>query len=152
MGQPTHRGACHLSGLKEALVIDVGGTTMDIGVLTNSFPRESFLSVNIGGISTHFRMPDILSIGIGVGTLMREIIDGEILIEPDSVGYHLLQQATSFGGNRLTLSDVLINCKLERWSGSQHTEQFILDEVFCQRVYRTMVATVGAIDGSIGFK
>lgn len=56
------RGACRLSGLKEALVIDVGGTTTDIGVLTNGFPRESSLAVNIGGVRTHFRMPDILSI------------------------------------------------------------------------------------------
>ena len=136
------RGACHLSGLKEALVIDVGGTTTDIGVLTNGFPRESALAVNIGGIRTHFRMPDILSIGIGGGTLVSETIDGEILMGPDSVGYRLLQQATSFGGDRLTLSDVLINCNPMRWSGPQPTVQPTLDAAFCQRVYRTMIATV----------
>ena len=33
------RGAAYLSGLKDALVVDIGGTTTDIGVLVNGFPR-----------------------------------------------------------------------------------------------------------------
>lgn len=136
------RGACHLSGLKEALVIDVGGTTTDIGVLTNGFPRESSLAVNIGGVRTQFRMPDILSIGIGGGTLVRETREGEVLIGPDSVGYRLLQQAMSFGGDQLTLSDVLINCEPERWPGPQPTVRPTLDASFCQRVYHAMIARV----------
>ena len=33
------RGAAFLSGLKDAIVIDIGGTTTDIGVLQSGFPR-----------------------------------------------------------------------------------------------------------------
>ena len=35
------RGAMFLSGLQEAIVVDVGGTTTDVGVLRNGFPREA---------------------------------------------------------------------------------------------------------------
>ena len=32
------RGAAYLSGLKNALVVDIGGTTTDAGILVNGFP------------------------------------------------------------------------------------------------------------------
>ena len=35
------RGASYLSQVKNAIVIDVGGTTTDLGVIQNEFPRES---------------------------------------------------------------------------------------------------------------
>lgn len=58
------RGASFLTGLKDAVVVDVGGTTTDLGVLTHGFPRESMLAVEIGGVRTNFRMPDIISIAL----------------------------------------------------------------------------------------
>jgi N-methylhydantoinase A/oxoprolinase/acetone carboxylase beta subunit len=59
------RGAAYLSGLSDALVADIGGTTTDIGMLSAGFPRETSVNANIGGVRTNFRMPDILSIGLG---------------------------------------------------------------------------------------
>ncbi len=59
------RGASYLSQLKNAIVIDVGGTTTDLGVIQNGFPRESSVAVTIGGVRTNFRMPDVVSIGLG---------------------------------------------------------------------------------------
>ena len=44
------RGASYLAGLKDAVVLDVGGTTSDIGVLVDGFPRESSLAVDVGGV------------------------------------------------------------------------------------------------------
>ena len=35
------RGAAFLSGLKDAIVIDIGGTSTDVGVLKDGFPREA---------------------------------------------------------------------------------------------------------------
>lgn len=43
------RGASYLSNLKNAIVVDVGGTTTDLGVIQNGFPRESSVAVTIGG-------------------------------------------------------------------------------------------------------
>lgn len=56
------RGASYLSRMDDAIVIDVGGTTTDLGVIQNGFPRESSVAVTIGGVRTNFRMPDVVSI------------------------------------------------------------------------------------------
>ena len=48
--------------------IDVGGTTTDVGQLKNGFPREANSVVQVGGVRTLFRMPDLLSIGLGGGS------------------------------------------------------------------------------------
>lgn len=101
------RGAAFLSGVSDGLVIDIGGTTTDIGVLVHSFPRESSLNVDIGGVRTNFRMPDILALGLGGGSLVRN--DGEDLaIGPQSVGYRILEEAIVFGGGTLTATDIAV--------------------------------------------
>ena len=65
------RGASYLSRRDDAIVIDVGGTTTDLGVLSHGFPRESGVAVTIGGVRTNFRMPDVVSIGLGGGSIVR---------------------------------------------------------------------------------
>jgi N-methylhydantoinase A/oxoprolinase/acetone carboxylase beta subunit len=100
------RGAAFLSGARDAMVADVGGTTTDIGVLLRGFPRESSVSAEIGGVRTNFRMPDVMSIALGGGTLVR---DGEALvIGPESVGFRLTERALVFGGDTLTLTDIAV--------------------------------------------
>jgi len=101
------RGAGSLSETKNGIVIDVGGTTTDGGVLINYFPRESTRAAQIGGVLTNFRMPDIVSVGIGGGTIVR--FNGEeCTLGPDSVGYQLKEKAIAFGGDEFTLSDCFI--------------------------------------------
>ena len=48
------RGAALLAGLKEAMVVDIGGTTSDVGMLMHGFPREAAMSVDIGGRAHQF--------------------------------------------------------------------------------------------------
>lgn len=98
------RGAAHLSGLLDAMVVDVGGTTSDIGQLRNGFPREANSVVEVGGVRTLFRMPDLLSIGVGGGSHVAP--DGTV--GPLSVGYRLPQDALIFGGSQLTSSDIAV--------------------------------------------
>ncbi|CAN3700049.1 MULTISPECIES: hydantoinase/oxoprolinase family protein [unclassified Microbacterium] len=96
------RGAAFLSGAQNAIVVDVGGTTSDLGVLVDGFPRESTLPRDIGGVRTNFRMPDILSLGIGGGT----IIDPRTgAVGPGSVGYRIAEEGLLFGGSTPTLTD-----------------------------------------------
>ncbi len=104
------RGAALLAGLKEAMVVDIGGTTSDVGMLMHGFPREASVSVDIGGVRTNFRMPDVLSIGLGGGSLVRD--DGA-RIGPDSVGYELTKRALVFGGEELTTTDIVVAAGLE---------------------------------------
>jgi N-methylhydantoinase A/oxoprolinase/acetone carboxylase beta subunit len=99
------RGAAYLSGLDDAMVVDVGGTTTDVGQIKGGFPRESNAVVRIGGVRTLFRMPDLLSIGLGGGSHVEG--DGPT-VGPVSVGYRLTREARIFGGTRLTTSDVAV--------------------------------------------
>jgi N-methylhydantoinase A/oxoprolinase/acetone carboxylase beta subunit len=107
------RGAAFLTGIKEALVVDVGGTTADIGALRHGFPREANAVVRIGGVRTLFRMPDLFSFGLGGGSLVREG-PGGVTIGPDSVGFRLPERSRIFGGPDLTTSDIAVAAGLLR--------------------------------------
>lgn len=102
------RGASYLSRQKNAIVIDVGGTTTDFGVIQNSFPRESSVAATIGGVRTNFRMPDIISIGLGGGSIVRKQPDGSVTVGPDSVGYKITSEALVFGGTTITATDIAV--------------------------------------------
>jgi N-methylhydantoinase A/oxoprolinase/acetone carboxylase beta subunit len=103
------RGAAFLSGLKDAMVVDVGGTSSDVGQLRNGFPREANSVVEVGGVRTLFRMPDLYSIGVGGGSIVRGGGDGGApTVGPDSVGYRLTRDALVFGGGTLTATDAAV--------------------------------------------
>lgn len=101
------RGAYLLTGFSDALVADIGGTTSDIGVLAGGFPRQSTMHVDIGGIRTNFRMPDIISIGLGGGSRVRPGGDA-LTIGPDSIGYRIASESLIFGGDTLTATDLAV--------------------------------------------
>ncbi|MGW6279444.1 hydantoinase/oxoprolinase N-terminal domain-containing protein [Kribbella sp. NPDC055071] len=101
------RGAALLSGLDTCAVVDVGGTTTDVGVLTNGFPREATTEIDVAGVRTNFRMPDVLSIGIGGGSLVAEGND-VVTVGPRSVGYRLTEEALVFGGTTVTATDIAV--------------------------------------------
>lgn len=99
------RGAAFLTGLKDAAVIDVGGTTTDIGMLVAGFPRSRSEGAVIGGIPTNFRVPDVHSFGLGGGSLVSA---APLTIGPQSVGFRLTQKALCFGGDTLTATDIAV--------------------------------------------
>lgn len=99
------RGAYKLTGLKDAIVVDIGGTTSDIGVLQGGFPRESNVIIEIGGVRTNFRMPDIMAVGLGGGSL---VLNEGKTIGPQSVGHKLVTEGLVFGGKTLTTTDILV--------------------------------------------
>jgi N-methylhydantoinase A/oxoprolinase/acetone carboxylase beta subunit len=105
------RGAAFLSGLSEAIVVDIGGTTADIGFVTRGFPRETTAANYIGGVRTNFRMPDVLSIGVGGGSLVESHATG-CRVGPRSVGYRLVEEGLVFGGKTLTASDIAVRAGL----------------------------------------
>ena len=99
------RGAAFLSGVSDGIVVDVGGTSTDVGALVRGFPREASVAVNIAGVRTNFRMPDVLSIALGGGSIVG---DGFRSIGPESVGYRISREALIFGGSTLTATDVAV--------------------------------------------
>jgi len=101
------RGAGFLTGSTDAIVVDVGGTTTDIGFLANGFPRETSGANYVGGVRTNFNMPDILSIALGGGTIISSH-GSDPKVGPESVGFHLPREGLVFGGNTLTATDIAV--------------------------------------------
>ncbi|KAJ4197675.1 hypothetical protein NW755_000372 [Fusarium falciforme] len=111
------RGAAFLvqGELNEAMmVVDIGGTTTDVGLLLETgFPRQQAAYNDLSGVRMNFSCPDIKSIGLGGGSIVRK--DSGVSVGPDSVGYKLTQEAVVFGGKVLTSTDcaVLANPSLK---------------------------------------
>jgi N-methylhydantoinase A/oxoprolinase/acetone carboxylase beta subunit len=99
------RGAAFLSRLRDAIVVDVGGTTSDVGSLERGFPRQANNVVEVGGVRTLFRMPDLLSLGLGGGSLVRDV---PLAVGPVSVGYQLTERSLVFGGEEQTATDIAV--------------------------------------------
>ncbi len=99
------RGAGILASLDDAIVIDVGGTTTDVGVLRGGYPQPAGLDLSIAGVRTNFRMPDLCSIGVGGGSLIDASTGA---VGPASVGFRITSEAMVFGGNQLTLTDIAV--------------------------------------------
>ena len=130
------RGASYLSKLNDAIIIDVGGTTTDIGVLHNGFPRESSVAVTIGGVRTNFRMPDVVSFGLGGGSIIREK-NGAVSVGPDSVGYAITEKALVFGGDVLTATDIAVRlgfAKIGDASRVAHIDAALADKAMARIV------------------
>ncbi|KAF8519819.1 hypothetical protein JB92DRAFT_3112076 [Gautieria morchelliformis] len=102
------------SGGSNIIVVDVGGTTTDVGVLLPSgFPRQAAAFIKVGGVRTNFSMPDVFSIGLGGGSRVRvKNVEGDqsptVTVGPDSTGYQLLTDGLVFGGSTLTATDVVV--------------------------------------------
>lgn len=99
------RGAAYLCEITDAIVLDIGGTTTDAGALVRGFPREAGAAVAVGGVRTNFRMPDLLSIGLGGGSIVSD--DGA-MVGPRSVGNRLTEDARVFGGATMTATDIAV--------------------------------------------
>lgn len=99
------------TGRMDAVVVDVGGTTTDVGLLVGGFPRQAGLLAEIGGVQTNYAIPDTVSVGLGGGSLLRTnaaaTADG-ITLGPDSVGHRLTTESLSFGGSTATSTDVAV--------------------------------------------
>ncbi len=127
------RGGIYLTGNQDGIILDVGGTTSDIGVVVNGFPRETSLESEVGGVLTNFRMPDIVSIAIGGGTIVKEE-DGKIIVGPESVGYNLSSEALIFGGNTITLSDIAVKLGLASFGDASKLDN--LSSEFARKVLK----------------
>ena len=101
------RGAAYLTGMTDGVVVDIGGTTTLVGVLVKGFPRESSIAVEIGGVRTNFRMPDLIATGCGGGTVVSGR-PGEIKLGPQSVGYQLTEKSLAWGGDTVTTTDIAL--------------------------------------------
>ena len=99
------RGAAFLSGVSDGIVVDVGGTSTDVGALAHGSPREASVAIDIAGVRTNFRMPDVVSTALGGGSV---VTSPPLTIGPESVGYRLTEEAMVFGGTTMTATDLAV--------------------------------------------
>jgi N-methylhydantoinase A/oxoprolinase/acetone carboxylase beta subunit len=102
------RGAAFLTGLQDGIVVDIGGTTTLVGAIVHGFPRESGVAVEIGGARTNFRMPDLLAVSCGGGTIVGIGGGAPPKIGPQSVGFRITKDSCAWGGKTLTTTDVAL--------------------------------------------
>ncbi|KAL5628396.1 hypothetical protein BROUX41_003144 [Berkeleyomyces rouxiae] len=89
-------------------VVDIGGTTTDIGcLLPSGFPRIASVFTTIGGVKVNFSMPQVESTGLGGGSKVQ-FVAGKAIIGPGSVAKELTLRSQCFGGDVLTSTDVMV--------------------------------------------
>jgi len=134
------RGAAFLTGLQDAAVIDIGGTTTDIGIISSGFPRVKSKGATIAGVRTNFRVPDVLSFGLGGGSKVQQ--NPALEIGPESVGYRLADEALCFGGNTLTATDIAVargRAAIGSRESLEHLERKFLEDA--QAIINTRITT-----------
>ena len=78
-------GALHLTGCKDALVVDMGGTTTDIGLVKDGRPRLRSEGARIGEYRTTVRTLDLHTTGLGGDSEISLAEDGTLTIGPQRV-------------------------------------------------------------------
>lgn len=77
-------GAVHLSGMNSCIVIDMGGTTSDIGIVSNKKIPILQDGAKIGSWKTHIQSLDLSTVALG-GDSKIKYQNGEIVIGPEKV-------------------------------------------------------------------
>ncbi|MER3468422.1 MAG: hydantoinase subunit beta [Thermoflexus sp.] len=138
------RGAGFLTGYSDAVVLDIGGTTLIAGMLVRGFPRQSSSVVEIAGIRTNFRAPDLVYIGCGGGSVVK-FVNGDVEIGPESVGYELITKGLAWGGHVVTTTDISLAAGYATVEGDRRCDPSrtkLLDRSFVQRAVAKIVENV----------
>ncbi|POS81021.1 hypothetical protein DHEL01_v200594 [Diaporthe helianthi] len=91
---------------RDLLLVDVGGTTTDVcSLLPNGYPRQSAACVRVAGVKTNFSMPDVHSIALGAGSVVRGR-GPRTSIGPDSVALEESTRSLHAGGPVFTAGDL----------------------------------------------
>lgn len=76
-------GGVHLSGEKNAFIIDMGGTTTDIANVENGKARIRNEGARVGGWFTHVKAAEVFTVGLGGDSRIYVNSNGEIKIGPE---------------------------------------------------------------------
>ena len=93
-------------GLRQLVMVDVGGTTTDIGVVTDGAIRVDRRGM-IDDAPSSLELAAITSYGVGGSSIFR-VADGQIQVGPESVGAAPGPACFGLGGDQATLTDVLL--------------------------------------------
>jgi N-methylhydantoinase A len=98
------RALAEAYGLQNVLMIDVGGTTTDVGAVNNStIATDRHGSVK--GVPISYEMSNVHSTGVG-GSSVIAVEGDSITVGPESVGAAPGPACFGFGGTQATITDV----------------------------------------------
>jgi N-methylhydantoinase A len=103
-------GAVRLSrmtGFKDLLIMDVGGTSFDVGIIKDSEVVERHES-ELMGFPVIMPSIDIRSIGAGGGSIARVDAGGLLAVGPESAGGNPGPMCYGLGGTRPTVTDAAL--------------------------------------------
>jgi len=98
-------GACQLTGLKESIVVDMGGTTTDIAIVRDGVVATNNEGAVVGGWQTRVQAVDMWTIGLGGDSRITVKSPEEIQIGPRRA-IPLCSAAQSYPELRQTLEDL----------------------------------------------
>ncbi len=81
-------GACHITGLRDAVVSDIGGTTTDVAVLDGGRPRLDPEGATVGGFRTMVEAVSMRTFGLGGDSevaLEAGVLDPRMFLGPRRV-------------------------------------------------------------------
>lgn len=100
------RALCDHYGFKKILSYDVGGTTTDIGVVSDGTLTTEHHG-KVEGVEVSFPLADIYSAGVG-GSSIIAAESGTIFVGPESVGAAPGPACFGLGGRQATITDVFL--------------------------------------------
>ena len=114
-------GARHLTGLKNALVVDMGGTTTDTAALVDDAVSICETGSNVGGHKTHVKALEIRTVGLG-GDSLIQYERGEFHLGPRRVA-PIAWLGAMYPGTEKALD--FLNLHLDRYSLSTQDMQIL---------------------------
>jgi N-methylhydantoinase A len=93
-------------GLSHVLMVDVGGTTTDIGAVTDGAVQVHRRGL-VDDAPTSFELAAITSHGVGGSSVIR-LVDGRLKVGPESVGAAPGPACFGLGGTDATITDVYL--------------------------------------------
>lgn len=141
-------GGMKIAQVENAIIIDIGGTSTDIGLVNKGIPRRCLNNSKIGGITLNFPMPDVYSIAMGGGSHIK-IDKNSIEIGPQSCANKFSTQSVSFGGKHLTLTDVALALGYFEIPGAR-IKNISLSQRGCKAVINEAVRKIYELISKIG--
>ena len=119
------------------VMVDVGGTTSDVGVINDAAIATARRGL-VEGVPVSYPISDVHSSGVG-GSSIIKVVDGRIQVGPESVGAAPGPACFGFGGTDATITDV--NLLLGVLDASTYLDgDFTLDPARSEAVIRASVA------------
>lgn len=92
-----------LTGLKDIITLDIGGTSTDVAQVTNGVVAENY-SFDVDGLPISSTSVDVVTIGAGGGSIAK-ISGGLLRVGPESAGADPGPASYDMGGSEVTVTD-----------------------------------------------